>query len=67
MGLEIARPIFQGNQNTNLNEFGNFLENIASPDQDQTEDLQNWLGDLQNQHNQLNQHLGQTAEVRIYL
>ena len=67
VGLGVARPIFRGNQNTNLNNFGNFLENIASVNQDQTRDLQNYLGDIQNQHNQLNQHLGQTAEVRIYL
>merc|ERR1719340_449194 len=59
VSLEVARPIFQGNQNTNLNNFGNFLENIASVDEDQTRDLQNSLGDLQNQ---LNQHFGQTAD-----
>merc|ERR1712156_906115 len=59
VGLEVARSIFRGNQNTNLNNFVNFLENIASADEDQTRDLQNSLGDLQNQ---LNQHLGQTAD-----
>jgi len=59
VSLEVTRPIFRGNQNSDLNNFGNFLENIASADEDQTRDLQNSLGDLQNQ---LNNHLGQTVE-----
>lgn len=52
VGLGITTNILQDSQNNNLNNFGNFLDNIASVDQDQTRDLQNLLGDLQNQHNQ---------------